>query len=512
VARTLIRAHTILTQSASQPTISPAGIVVEDSQIRQVGAMAELEPQGGFDSVLGDPERHLVTPGFVNGHHHSLRPARIGLRSSPLEGWLVRNRLRQAPSLSLDQLYDHTLWGTLQFLKSGATAVIDHYPVDPRVEDLGVPAAVRAYIDAGVRAAVCLACADQQQFVYDDDQRFVNGLPGELAESLRPRLRPFDQDGFFATWERLAKRFDGAAGRVRIGFGPGGPQWCSDDLLRRIRRTADEHKSAPVQIHLVESSYQALYGHRRYGHSIVRHLDEIGFLGEATSGAHGVWVDSDDIRLLAERGTVVVHNPSSNLVLFNGIAPVADMLAGGMRVGFGLDAAGLNDTQDYLSDLRLAFFLQRRPGWDRPQVTADDLLAMGTYGGAPALGMGSSLGKLEAGYQADLVFVDRTRLYGSPYIHPDAPAADVLVRRATAADVEHVMVAGRLVIEQGRAVGIDEAALNARVAASLEPLYDGLASADDLFEQLEPHVADFYRAWEAESFPSLTPNYLYNQR
>jgi cytosine/adenosine deaminase-related metal-dependent hydrolase len=281
-------------------------------------------------------------------------------------------------------------------------------------------------------------------------------------------------------------------------------------LLQRIRRTADEHADAPVQIHLVESPYQALYGHRRYDKSIVAHLDEIGFLGPATSGAHGIWVSADDSRLLADRGTVLVHNPSSNLVLFNGIAPLADLLDSGVALGFGLDAAGLNDTQDYLSDLRLALFLQRRPGWDRRVVTAADLLGMATHGGAAALGLGSSLGRLEPGYRADVVLIDRARLYGSPYISPSAPADEVILRRAAADDVDHVLVDGRLVIEHGRAVGIDEEALQRRVTASVEPLYELLGSPDTLFEQLEPHVAAFYRAWEAESFDLLPPNYRYN--
>jgi cytosine/adenosine deaminase-related metal-dependent hydrolase len=283
-------------------------------------------------------------------------------------------------------------------------------------------------------------------------------------------------------------------------------------LLQRIRRTADEHDSAPVQIHLVESPYQAIYGQRRYGKSIVAHLDELGFLGPATSGAHGVWVSANDRRLLADRGTVLVHNPSSNLVLFNGIAPLADLLDSGVQLGFGLDAAGLNDTQDYLTDLRLALFLQRRPGWDRRVVSPTDLLAMATHGGAAALGMGSSLGRLEPGCHADLVLINRSRLYGSPYVSPSAPADEVLLRRATAADVDHVMVAGRLVIEHGQAVGIDEEAIQRRVTASLEQIYEQLESADTLFEQLEPHLATFYRAWEAESFDQLQPNYQYNTR
>lgn len=512
MARTLIRAHTLLTQSASIGNLTSGAIVVEDGVIRRVGSLAELEQQGPFESVIGDPHRHLALPGMVNGHHHSLRPARIGVRSSPLESWLVRSRQRELPPLSPEETYDHTLWGTLQFLKSGATAVIDHFPVDPRLEDLGVPPSVQAYLDAGVRAAVCLACADQQRCVYQDDEEFASSLPTELGDALRSKLRPFDQEAFFKKWEQLADQYDGKDGRIRMGFGPGGPQWCSDGLLQRIRQTAEQHNQAPVQIHLLESKFQAMYGYRRYGQSIVQHLAEIGFFGPATSCAHCVWVNRDDIKILAEAGAVLVHNPSSNLILFNGVAPIGDMLEAGARVGFGLDAAGLDDRMDMLTDLRLALLLQRRPGWDRREVTAGDMLAIATHGGAAALGMGTAIGRLEPGYQADVVLVDRTGLYASPYVSPFAPDAEVLLRRATAANVDHVVVAGRLVVENGKAVGIDEAALQRRVARSLERTYELLESADGLFERLEPHVSAFYRAWEAESSRLLPPNYQVNTR
>jgi cytosine/adenosine deaminase-related metal-dependent hydrolase len=510
--RTLIEAHTLLTQSALHGDISNGGLIVEDGRISNVGPLEALRQQGPFDVVVGDANRHIALPGMVNGHHHSLRPPRVGHRPSFFESWLVRGRLRRVPALSEEEAYDHTLWGTLQFLKSGATAVVDHYALDFSREDYAVPAAVRAYLDAGVRAAVCLANSDQQRVVYQDEQTFVASLPPDLRETISPMLRPFDQETFFTRWERLAAEWDGKDGRIRLGFGPGGPQWCSDDLLRRLRRVADEHDNAPIQIHLLESKYQALYGYRRYDRSIVRHLDDIGFFGKGTSCAHCVWVSREDIALLAEVGAVAVHNPSSNLALMNGIAPVADMLDGGMKVGFGLDAAGLNDDLDMLTDLRLAHFLQRRPGVEVREVTPADTLGMATHAGADALGLSVQLGRLEHGYAADVVLVDRTRLYGSPYVSPSAPAAEVLLRRAEAGDVEHVMVAGRMVIQDRRAVGIDEQALQRRIATSLERVYALQAGIDAGFEPLEPHITAFYRQWEAESAGLLPPNYQFNTR
>ena len=220
------------------------------------------------------------------------------------------------------------------------TSVVDHYPADPRQEDYGVPPSVQAYVDAGVRAALCIACQDQRRVVYEDEATFLATLPADLAEPLRGRLRPFDEDGSSRSGSASPRASTGQAGRIRVGLAPGGPQWCTDGLLQRIRRVADDHDHAPVQIHLLESRLQALFGHRHYGHSVVRHLNEVGFFGLATSCAHCVWVSHEDIEILAASGATAIHNPSSNALLFNGVCPVADLLEGGVRVGFGLDTPG----------------------------------------------------------------------------------------------------------------------------------------------------------------------------
>jgi 5-methylthioadenosine/S-adenosylhomocysteine deaminase len=216
-----------------------------------------------------------------------------------------------------------------------------------------------------------------------------------------------------------------------------------------------------------------------------------------------VWASPADVQLLAATGAMVVHNPSSNLILGSGIAPVAELLDAGVPVGFGQDGADFNDQQDMFTDLRLGLRLQRQPVWGRREVTAMDMLAMATRGGAPALGLSHSIGRLEEGYQADLVLLDRTRLYGSPYVSPSEPPEEIVLRRACADDVDHVLVAGEPRIQEGRVVGIDEPALQRRLTASLKRTYEQLPSIDRLYEQLEPYISDFYARWTSDP-PALT--------
>jgi len=151
------------------------------------------------------------------------------------------------------------------------------------------------------------------------------------------------------------------------------------------------------------------------------------------------------------------------------------------------------------TDLRLRMRPQPQPVWGLRDVTAADMLGMATHGGAVALGLPTPIGQLEEGFQADVVLLDRTRLYDSPYVSPSEPAEEVVLRRACADDVEHVLVAGEPRVQHRRAVGIDEAALERRLTASLERTYAQLASIDGLFEQLEPYVSDFYAEWGSQS-------------
>lgn len=508
MTRMLVKSKVMLPMTTPFTAIDQGAAIVEDGVIQAVGPLEELAGRSPFDREIGSELRHIALPGFVNAHHHATGPSRLGLFEGPLEVRHLWRLERNFPALTPEEAYYHTLWFNIDMIKGGVTSVIDLHGSDPRVEEMGMPASVQSYLDCGLRVVLDLGCSDRHRFVYGDDEVFVASLPDHLASRLRPTLRPFDAESFFSFWERTYRQYHGAAGRVSIGFGPAGLQWCTDTLLTRIRDAARE-RGVKVQLHLLETMYQLLFGRRAWGKTPVQHLHDLGLLGPDLSCAHGVWVSGDDCRLLAESGTTVAHNPASNLVLASGIAPVMDMLEAGVNVAFGLDALDSTDTNDYLTDLRLGWLVHRRPGIETRRPSPAEMLRLATVGGARALPDGARLGSLEPGKRADIVLLDRDRIYSSPYISPTVPVEEVILRRAVGRDVDAVIIDGRVVLEDRRVVMVDEARVREKVMASMERFLAQAEADGDFIRELEVHVREFYRRLEEEQ-GTVTPHYRYN--
>ena len=203
---------------------------------------------------------------------------------------------------------------------------------------------------------------------------------------------------------------------------------------------------------------------------MIAHLDALGLLDERTVLAHCVWLDDEEIAILARTGASVAHNPVSNLKLASGIARVPDMLAAGVRVTLGTDGAISGNDLDLWLALRLAATLHRGATGRADAVTTSQALRMVTRDGAAALGAGDRLGALEPGKLADMILIDLRRPHAVPLFDP----ATHLVFSCGRSDVRHVFVGGRQVVRDGRLTGLDldgvlgeVAALAPRIAASV---------------------------------------------
>lgn len=223
-------------------------------------------------------------------------------------------------------------------------------------------AVLRAYRDIGMRVSYSLATRDQNQLVLAADEEFVKRLPpalgAEVAEILRGQAIPLEEN--LAMFEQL-HREHAASERARIQLAPHNLHWCSDKALAAIKEYSDKYQ-APMHMHLLETKYQAEYGRRRNGTSAVAHLRDVGLLGPLLTLGHGVWLSESDIDLVAESGTLICHNASSNLRLRSGIAPLNHFERRGVRVAIGMDEAGINDDRDMLQEMRLVLRLHRVPG------------------------------------------------------------------------------------------------------------------------------------------------------
>jgi cytosine/adenosine deaminase-related metal-dependent hydrolase len=225
---------------------------------------------------------------------------------------------------------------------------------------------------------------------------------------------------------------------------------------------------------------------------------------------HGVWLTAADIERIADRGTMICTNPSSNLRLRSGIAPVNQFLKAGVRLGLGLDEAGLNDDRDMLQEMRLALRIHRTPGMDDDVPTSAHVFRMATEDGAATTPFGGYIGALEVGRAADLVLLP-WRHVAHPYLDPDTSVLDAIVHRARSVAIDTVLVGGEVVVQGGRVTRVDKAAVLDELAATLRrPLTDEEVHRRRLSRLLFPHVRRFYAGWlDADAFE---PFYRQNSR
>jgi cytosine/adenosine deaminase-related metal-dependent hydrolase len=253
-----------------------------------------------------------------------------------------------------------------------------------------------------------------------------------------------------------------------------------------------------VQMHMLETPYQRHYAWNKWGKSFIAHLDEIGALGPWLTLAHMVWSDVEDLDILKERGVGIAHNPSSNLRLRSGVAPLPTYLEHSIALGIGLDGQTLDDDQDYLREMRLAWTLANRPGAQSPTISAAQIFDMGTRSGAAiTLGGDSQLGRLAPGALADLVLIDYNALQ-YPWGAPTVPVVDMVLRKGSRQHVRHVMMGGEWVIRDWRTTRVNEEEIASELVAQLNN-YD----AESLRERnaaalaIEPYLRSFYASWES---------------
>jgi 5-methylthioadenosine/S-adenosylhomocysteine deaminase len=369
---------------------------------------------------------------------------------------------------------------------------------------------LRAYADLGLRVSYSYALRDQNRLVYEADDAFLQRLPpavsAELGAWFQAQTIPLEEQlGLFVDlWEAHGRN---TGERARIQLAPANLHWCSDRALEAVADHATRY-GVGMHMHLLETAYQKEYARRRTRTSAVRHLASLGLLGPAMTLGHGVWLTEEELELIAGSETMLCHNASSNLRLRSGIAPLNAWLARGLRVALGLDEAGINDDRDLFQEMRLVLRLHRVPGMDDVVPTAADVFRMATEHGAATTPFAGRMGTLEAGRAADLVCVAWPPI-AHPYLDAETPALDALVHRGRASHVDTVVVAGEVVLRDGRPTRVDKAEALEALAASLRaPLRPEEERRRRLGRAVFDHVRAFYDGWldETARDPYYRPN------
>ncbi|MBD2138363.1 amidohydrolase [Anabaena sp. FACHB-1237] len=382
------------------------GYITTDVQIID-GKIAAIDSNLPIIGEVINGENKLLLPGFFNAHTHSSEMwFRASIPPLPLELWLAS--LYDSPPINVEQVYLTALGTAVETVLSGGTSVVDHLILLPGQELETIAAAVRAYQEVGIRAFIAPLIQDEP-FTYC----FPNGK-SQLEDT------PFHataQD-ILKMMETAIQRFHDPANGMNILLGPTGIQLCTDDLFIGCLELSDRYNLC-LHAHLLETKAQEKLAQEKYGCTAVEHLQKIGFLTHKTSLAHCVWLTDNDIKILAETQSTVVHNPLSNLRLGSGIAPVLKYMQAGVNVSFGCDGSCSNDSQNLLEAIKIGAILHNITDQDyQTWITPHKSVEMASLGGAKGLKVDDKLGSLTVGKIADLVLYDLTDLSLLPRTDP----------------------------------------------------------------------------------------------
>jgi 5-methylthioadenosine/S-adenosylhomocysteine deaminase len=473
---TILRGGRLLDIAAG--TVEFADLLIENDTVREIGPPGLPAPDGA--AVIA-ADRRLLHPGLVNAHTHGHGNLAKGMG----DRWTLELLLTAAPWITgnrtLEDRYLSTQLGAVEMVIKGCTACYDlsfEWPL-PTAE--GLACAARAYADVGMRAVLAPMIADRSFFEAIPD--LMEALPPALQERAAELRLPPAAATLAGTRAAVAEwRFDRT--QLRPAVAPTIPHHCSDEFIRGCAELAREFEIA-LHSHVGESKVQAVTGMRRYGMTQTAHLDALGVLGPHFTVAHGVWLDDEDMRRLGAHGASVAHNPGSNMRLGSGLADARAMLTHRVNLGLGTDGANCSDNQNMYEAMRLASFVSkvRGPEW-RQWLSTREVALAATEGSARALGFADKIGRLAPGWKADIVMLDLDHPNWLPLNDP----VNQLVHSEDGTAVASVMIAGRMVVDNRRPVGIDLERLRQRAEAARERLTAANADNRRLYQALEPIV------------------------
>jgi 5-methylthioadenosine/S-adenosylhomocysteine deaminase len=437
--KTLYTADYVLTLDPVNTVIADGALLVDGTRITDVGPAADLVPRARRDgAAVKALDERLLLPGLVNTHLHSglLRGTAEHL---PVWEWL-RVHIDPMHRVLRPEEAEAAAWLCYaESILSGTTTVVDMW----------------RYLDGAVRAAAQLG----------------NRLVTVNYTGAHPAYDYFDtpEDN-----ERLLRTAHGSAGgRIDVWVGLEHPFYADAAGLARLTAMARDYATG-LYTHCSESAVEPPEFERRYGRRPMFALDDLGFFAAPKAMiAHGVWVDSAEIALLAGRGVGVAHNPVSNMKLASGMAPVEEYIAAGVQVGLGTDGEKENNNLDLFEDMKVASLLAKLRAMDAAALDSWPVLRLATIGGAAALHLDDQIGSLEPGKKADFIAV-RT---GTPRMTPlfgDGPQANLhhnLVHAVRGSDVDLVVIDGAVAAEGGELAQADLGELIGRARALVPGLF-----------------------------------------
>jgi cytosine/adenosine deaminase-related metal-dependent hydrolase len=444
-----------------------ADVLIEGGTIAAVGK--DLAPSGPHDVI--DAAGRLVLPGLINAHYHSHDTLCRGLfEELPLEMWLLYT-LPMGRNRSKEEVRARTLVGALESLRAGITTVQDMLNLTP-LNDEYTEVVLGAYRDAGIRVVIAPMVADIPAIGL---VRGGTALPDDVQQMIGTTTLPAREQ--LAYLEHQYAR-DLGSDVLHWAVAPFAPQRCTPKLLEACAELA-ERFDLPVYTHVYETKGQVLIARelfKEHEQSLIVYLKNTGLLGPRLNIVHGVWTSRRDMERLAEADCGLVLNHLSNMKLKSGIAPVRDLIEAGVRLGLGCDNCSASDVQNVFQAMKMFCLIAAVSEPEPGTPLSHEALKLATRGNARTAGLEGRIGELKPGYSADIVLID---LKDTAYL-PYNSAARQLVYSETGRGVETVIVNGRVVIRDRKALSIDEDGLRREVRSLMRHFmadYDAVAEA-----------------------------------
>lgn len=429
----LIKNGTIVTMN-QQRDIFNGDLLINDGHIAKIGNLAEYTA----DQII-DASKKLVIPGLVQTHVHLCQVLYRGMADDlELLDWLKQRIWPLEGGHDEESLYYSALLGCAELLRGGTTSIIDmgtvHY----------TDSIFQAVSNSGIRYLGGKCMMD-----------YGNELPESLKDSTDNAVQ--ESLDLMNRWNNR----DNA--RIRYAFCPRFAVSCTDELLREAQKLSTKY-AIPVHTHASENRDEIKIVEKERGMRNVLYLDSLGLCNANLILAHCIHLNDEEMQILAQSKTNIVHCPSANLKLASGIAKIPQLIDMEARVSLGADGAPCNNNLNMFMEMRLAALIHK-PFNGPTSMPAEKIFAMATLEGAKAMGLENEIGSLEEGKKADMVIVDLDKWHTRP-ISAASPYAQ-LVYQATASDVCATIVDGRILVQDGTILGLNSGELKRKIEESL---------------------------------------------
>jgi 5-methylthioadenosine/S-adenosylhomocysteine deaminase len=483
----LIKNARILSMDSQFNEYEKADIFIEGNQIHSIGPSLSI-PENLPDLRIIDAAGMLAMPGLINGHLHSPGNFLKGaLDSMPLEIFM----LYEVPPLfnSIQDprfIYARTLLGAIEMLKLGITSVIDDAYYVPSPLPDSIDSLMAAYADSGIRASVSI---DQPNVIEYEKYPFLADI---LPEKIRQQMSHASintSDQLLECYQHLISRWhDTFDGRIRAAVSVSAPQRVTTEYFQSLSDLSKKI-DAPFIVHILETKLQRILGDVKYKRSLVKYTHDLGVLDEHMLIIHAIWVDDEDVRLIANAGCSVAHNPVCNLRLGSGVMTFRRFKDYGIPLCLGTDEACSDDTANLWGVAKVAGLIHTITEIDyRLWPKAKEILFAATRGGARAMRYTDKLGALLPGYQADLILLDLDAL---AFI----PLNDIyrqLIYCENGTSVKMTIVAGKVIVDNGKVLSVNEQALKIEIREHMEKYKHDISAITEIAKNLEPYYREMY--------------------